>query len=233
MSSSTFDRLIQSRKTAKILREPAQCGELSPEQATDFRQSLQEMIEIAGWAPFHKVAHEQAHRQNGKSSPVPWRFYALEKPACCRLIRFIEQQATEQPDSQWSRAWASKIPRLLAGCSGLVLVTWLPDPPEDGAKPELTDRNIEHIAAASAAVQNLLLAAQARELHNYWSSGGILNDAVIFDYLGIPRNQNLLGAIFLAHPHQPHDSNQPGGLRDQRGGVSDWASWVTLDSDDD
>ncbi|NJL48184.1 MAG: hypothetical protein HC929_12750 [Leptolyngbyaceae cyanobacterium SM2_5_2] len=42
------------------------------------------------------------------------------------------------------------------------MITWLPDPPEQGETPALSENNIEHIAAAAAAVQNLLLAGEAR-----------------------------------------------------------------------
>ncbi len=38
----------------------------------------------------------------------------------------------------------------------------------------VTLTNVEHIAAAYAAIQNLLLAATARGIRNYWSSGGVL-----------------------------------------------------------
>jgi nitroreductase len=231
MIMSDIDRIIRERKTAKILRDPAQCTDLSAEMAATMRQTLEELIEVAGWAPFHKVADKQAHRQGEMVSPVPWRFYVLEKSACCQVVQFIKDRAERYPDSKWSNAWDSKIPKLLTGCSASIQVTWLPDPPVNGETLELTDRNIEHIAAASAAVQNLLLAAQARNLHNYWSSGGILNDEETFDYLGMPRNQMLLGAIFLIHPEQPYDENRPGGLREQRGAVSDWSTWVMLDSD--
>jgi len=225
--TTSIDKIIRERKTAKILQDPGKCADLPSAADHLVRQALTEMIECAGWAPFHKVANEQAHRREGLSSPVPWRFYVLEKPTCCQLIRFIEQQAADQPESKWVKAAGSKIPRLLAGCSALIQVTWLPDPTDNGAMPEFTERNIEHVAAASAAIQNVLLAAQARGWHNYWSSGGILKDDEIFDYLDMPRNQMLLGAIFLAYPDQPYDTNQPGGLREARGQVSDWCRWIT------
>ncbi len=222
------DQIIQGRKTAKILRDPKQCETLAPDTSMYMRETLKELVAVAGWAPFHKVANEQEHRQGLMKSIVPWRFYVLEKPTCCRLIQYIEIQAHNNNDPKWSKAWESKIPKLLAGCSALIQVTWLPDPSESD-NPELTTNNIEHIAAASAAVQNLLLASQARNLHNYWSSGGILKDQDIFDRLGIPRNQKLLGAIFITHPDQAYDNNQGGGLRDKRGEMNDWTTWVSLD----
>lgn len=228
----SVEHIIRERKTAKLLQNPTQCSDLSSKMAAEVRGALQAMIEVAGWAPFHKVANEQAHRQDGMASPVPWRFYVLEKPDCCRVMRFIEQQAEANPESKWTKAAGSKVPKLLAGCSALVLVTWLPDPPKEGDTPELSLNNMEHIAAASAAIQNLLLVAQGRGWHNYWASGGILREDESFAYLNIPQNQILLGALYLAHPDQPHAENIPGGLRNQRGEVSEWAKWVRLSEED-
>ena len=81
------------------------------------------------------------------------------------------------------------------------------------------------IAATSAAVQSFLLAATERGLTTYWSSGGYLRDAATFDYLGIPTEQILLGAVFVF----PNDGGEriPGGLRDKRSGHAGWSRWVT------
>lgn len=227
--TSAVDHVIENRKTAKILRDPAQCSALPEDVHSALHEMLQDMIALAGWAPFHKLAHKQTHQQETLNAIVPWRFYVLEKPACCRLIAFLQAQAEAQPDSKWTRAWGSKIPKLLSGCGALVIVTWLPDPSKSGDEPDLNENNIEHIAATSAAIQNLLLLAEARDLHSYWSSGGILNDADVFAYLNIPKSQRLLGAIFIAPETGPHDENQPGKLRDQRGQPETWSTWLTLE----
>ncbi|MFQ3647981.1 MAG: nitroreductase family protein [Anaerolineae bacterium] len=221
-----IDDVIRQRRTGKPLRDMARCDDAASIHA-EVAAALPEVIETAGYAPYHKLAHE-SHRQANLTSIVPWRFYPLDKPACCCLLRRLETHAHAHPDSKWSKAWDSKIPKLLAGCSALVLVTWLPDPAPDGSLPLLNENNIEHIAAASAAVQNLLLAATARGWHNYWSTGGILRDADVFAWLGIPANQLLLGAIFLAHPDAPLDAVEGGSLREKRGTPADWSRWVTL-----
>jgi nitroreductase len=224
---SAVDHVIRKRKTAKILRDPDNCG--STQDLTDFNEAVRASVEVAGWAPFHKTVHKPTHCMGELTSPVPWRFYVLEKATCCAVVDFISAQAQVNPNSHWHKAWGSKIPKLLAGCGAVVLATWLPDPAEDGGAPELTENNIEHIAAASAAVQNLLLAAEARGLHTYWSSGGILKDAAIFAYLSIAPQEKLLGAIFLAPHDAPHDANEPGGLRDKRGAPAAWSRWVNLE----
>ena len=80
-----------------------------------------------------------------------------------------------------------------------------------------TLRNMEHIAAASAAIQNVLLGATARALPNYWSSGGMLRHKELRNFLKIPLNELMIGCLFVF----PKDSDtrgadiKPGKLRDQ------------------
>jgi nitroreductase len=224
------DEVIRERKTAKVLRDPADCPPGTAEDwlPPDFVEQVRQAVAVAGWAPFHKAVHRETHLTGALASPVPWRFYILERASCCALVAHIRARAAAQPESKWSKAWGSKIPRLLAATGALVLITWLPDPPAEGQAPALTDNNMEHIAAAAAATQNLLLAAEARGLHTYWSSGGILGDAEAFALVGIPAPQKLLSAIFLAPPGAPHDAIEPGALRDKRGDPAQWSAWPTV-----
>ncbi len=226
---AAVDHVIRERKTLKVLRDPNDCRELSPETTQALRQAIRDSLEVAGWAPFHKPAHKEAHLREGLPSVVPWRFYVLEKPGCCALLDRLRVQAQAQADSKWSRAWESKLTRVLAGTGAVVLTTWLPDPAPSGGAPELTENNQEHIAAASAAVQNLLLATEARGLRTYWSTGGILRDADVFAWLGIPANQILLGAVFLAPDELPHDALEGGSWRERRGGPAEWSTWIAAE----
>jgi len=223
----TVSAVIRRRRTAKRLLDPAsRTTPLSVDQA----ERLQAMLATAGPAPVPKRAHD-VHRSPPQDSPVPWRFHVLEQADAQALNGWLEARALAEPDGRWERAWNSKIPALLAAAGALVLVTWLPDPPASGAAtstPELTLGNVEHIAAASAAVQNLLLAAEARGWYGYWSSGGVLRDPALFEHLGIDGRERLLGSIFLAPPDATFERNVPGGLREQRGPASGWARRVTL-----
>lgn len=223
---AAVDHVIRDRRTLKVMRDPNECQDLTADVAADLYAAVRDSIEVAGWAPFHKPAHKDAHLGQGLSSVVPWRFYVLEKPVCCALLARLKSLAQAQPDTKWSRAWESKIPRILSGSGAVVLATWLPDPSPTGGAAELSENNQEHIAAASAAVQNLLLAAEARGLRTYWATGGILKDTEVFAWLGIPANQILLGAIFLTPTELPHDALETGSWRDKRGAPSNWSVWI-------
>jgi len=107
---------------------PEQIAEAKALWTPEHHQSLKQMIEGAGWAPFHRRANEQSHRQGPLGAAMPWRFHVLEGQACIELVNFLEQQSLSQSDPKWSRAWQSKIKNMLAACGALVQVTWLPDP---------------------------------------------------------------------------------------------------------
>ena len=217
-----IDSVIQSRKTLKVL------GDLdSPmDIPDDFTQRIDESIKVANWAPFHYPANA-IHRQGAMDSVVPWRFYALSQDVCLELGYCLTKSASSKIAKE------EKIVRMLSACGGLVMVTWLPDPliddPNQSEKKRIARQTVrdEHIAAAGAATQNLLLAAEARKMQTYWSSGGILQSAACFDLCGIPENQKLMGAIFM-FPQQHQMETISGKLRDKRGAQDSWMSWVKI-----
>ncbi len=213
-----IDDAIRTRKTVKMQVEPD-----SPLPAdTDIRATLEELVSLAGWAPFHKAC-DRSHR--GASRVVePWRFYILEAAACRKLIAPVNEKA-KRP---------GRVPYILAAADALIQVTWLPDPVEEGADPVAdgsyapTMTNQEHIAATAAAVQTLLLAATARGLTTYWSSGGFLRSPEMFELMGIPGEQILLGSVFVFPDTYESETWSPGGMRVRRSEAEAWAAWVDL-----
>lgn len=209
-AAQVVDETIRNRRTVKVLAKQAQ-------PLTDIRQVVEELVETAAWAPFHLPSHADHHQ--GLNSPVPWRFYMLDAAQC----RQLAEQLTEKR--------YGKIVDMLNSAQALIQATWLPlklnDDCEELYEPTLA--NMENIAAASAAVQNLLLAATARNIPNYWSSGGILRSDEIFEQMGIATQEILLGSIFL-FPTEDETGDEVehaySKRRDTRGDVSGWARWV-------
>lgn len=211
------DAAIRQRKTCKVLSDT----DFPP---PDTKTLVDELLQLAGMAPFHRACDE-SHRQSAETDGIePWRFHAVDAADCRRLKRLIPQEN------------AGKIPAMLAATDALILATWLPNPRADerpsmsSAEPafEPTLANMEHIAAASAAVQNLLLAATARGVPNYWSSGGVLRSEEVLRLLKISIREILLGAIFL-FPSQTRGAEVVGSkLREHRGAPSRWSRWVQL-----
>ena len=238
MHMRPVERAIRLRKTSKVLLPIELRHEQQALWKVEHTHKLKQMLESAAWAPFHKRAHEQ-HLNADLAAPMPWRFHVVDHEACTRLLGFLEEQAMANPDSKWSRAWLSKIKEMLSACGVLVQATWLPDPSVasesiedspvssvDYSVIEFSQKNIEHVAAASSAVQSLLVAAQSYEWLSYWSSGGILRDGDVFDYMGISRQEQLLGSLFLTPEAHSAARILDGGLRDQRGDLAGWVNWV-------
>lgn len=198
----------RARKTLKLLGDPA-----NPAPATGLdRATVEALVEAAGWAPFHRPAH--AAREAGNPVCEPWRFTMLDAPACRALL----PRLSEIPKPP------GKIANMLAVADALLLVTWVPEPSDAGW--EATEFNMEHIAAGSAAIQTLLLAATEQGIHSYWSSGGALGTAEAFEMLGIDAGDVLLGAIFL-FPDPPETAEAvPGKMRDKRSDRTAWSRWV-------
>ncbi len=204
-----IEQTARARKTLKLLGNPA-----APAPATGLsRETVEALVAAAGWAPFHRPAH----RAREGTDPVvePWRFTMLDAPGCRALL----PRLSEIPKPP------GKIADMLAVADALILVTWLPEPSEESW--QATDFNMEHIAAGSAAIQTLLLAATERGIGNYWSSGGCLGTTEAFALLGIDPTDILLGAIFL-FPDPPANAEAvPGKMREKRSHPGAWSRWVT------
>jgi len=213
MNLQTLAEIIHARKTEKVLA-------VEPQPVSEGASVADEVFELAAWAPFHRPADESHRRDREESALMPWRFYVIDA-AGCRTLR------AELMDKD-----SSKIIQMLATTAALVQATWLPNPPKEETSGlfEPTLENMEHLAAASAAVQNLLLAATASGLRNYWSSGGILRREEVFSRLGIPHQEILLGSIFLFPAEVGEAKIATSKMREQRGPLGGWVKRVDLQS---
>lgn len=206
-TSLSLDEVIQARATTKVFAE-------EPRESTTDRQLIHRMLTAAGWAPFHRPAHK-SHCDGNLSSLVPWRAYTVDSDGC----RELRTRLLDAGD-------AGKLPQMLAAADGLIQVTWLPDPHDGDDDYAPSINNMEHIAAAGAAIQNMLLVATEQGVPTYWSSGGALRQSQVFDWLGIPDQEILLGAIFLFPSDETETTRVPGKLRDRRGELNEWSRSV-------
>ena len=214
-NNNMISQIIRSRQTSKVLGDIDQ-----PLESTGLeREEIDVWLEAAGNAPFHYQA-ERLHREK-LASQVPWRMYKLDAHACRELLSELKISAPE----------AGKILNMLAACDALILATWTPDQCDaDQFMFKGTERNMEHIAAASAAVQNLILMATGAGYRTYWSSGGVLRTPVVFERFDIPLCEILLGAIFIYPDDVGSSEIKEGKLKDARGELKDWSRWVSPSS---
>ena len=213
----SVDWAIQNRVTEKVLsKSGAVDPQGGPEQLEQIERTIRDAISVAGWAPFH-------YDRKADGIAEPWRMHWLKCEACRKLAAEFETIVDEIKPG-------NKIPRMLDACSSMVLVTWIPQEHfENPAKLEKV--NEEHLAAASAAVQNLLLALQARGFGTYWSSGGQLRDKSVFAKLNIDPSQKLLAAVFIDSEFFTNDQNVDrisGSQRVKRSPDQEWLRSVEV-----
>ena len=212
---AALSRLLRARATAKVLGDPD-----APLPPSRRRGSVDRLLADAAWAPFHYPRPEG--ERGALPSPVPWRAWALDAPECRALLDRIRAEELS----------AGIVADMLAAADAAVLLTWRPaggrraeDDPAGAFDGSLV--NMEHVAAAGAMAQSLLLGATAMGWRSYWSSGGVLRGAPVTGWLGVPAQELSLGAVFL-FPAEGGREARSGKLRGLRGGVGDWARWCEV-----
>ena len=180
---------------------------------------MDELVNLASTAPHHFPCHA-SHQVGEQDSPAPWRFHCLSASVCRDLMSHVLTLD----------GLVDKLAGMLAAADGLILATWLPDPPSEPLPADLlfepTRRNMEHVAGVAAAVQNILLGATARGIRTYWGSGGALRRSEVMPRLGISPEQVLLGALFLFPDEDGHGESKGGARRGTQGAQETWARWV-------
>jgi nitroreductase len=143
------------------------------------KNTLTTWLELACLAPTHRLTQ-------------PWRFAVLNQPAITRLGQFLihEPQIAAVPDPAKGAAKLEKLLSRLPSVGAIVQVVWQRD-----ANPAI---DLEEHAAASAAVQNLLLAAHADGYAGYWSTTAALGHPLTLAWCGFdPAQHGFLGSVWL------------------------------------
>ncbi|HET8865168.1 MAG TPA: nitroreductase family protein [Gracilimonas sp.] len=215
----TTDESIRARKTLKLRVDPE--NPLPVTKGEEFKETIKELIELAGKAPFHYESNEE-QRSDALQGKEPWRFHVLDGESCRSFLRALNQEKPmKAPEG---------IRQMLAAADGLILATWLPERTRKLSRrfhPNL--KNMEHIAATGAAIQNLWLAATSRGINAYWSSGGVIRKSKVMEFLGIPKDEILLGAVFLFPDEYPEGvETKTGKNAENRGEIGDFMDWIEV-----
>jgi len=219
---------ISKRATAKVLAPEPWEATLSEAEQADLIQTL---LTAASYAPYHYTTSERYKDEStGLISELPYRCYTLDARNARGLADWLQQEDVA----------AGKVINMLWAAEAVIAISWLPDvfgkqPKDDERAFEPVPfvgnlRNMEHVAAASAAAQNVLLTATELGYLNYWSSGGMLRQKVVRDKIGIPMREVMLGFLFVF----PADSEKrgaevkPGKNREKGKALKTWSKAVRL-----
>ncbi len=122
----------------------------------------------------------------------PWRFVVLTGKGRERLGEIMAASFRAKFPDLPSEALEKERQKPLR--APLLIVVAAEKPTEPKVK------EIENICAASAACQNILLAAQALGLGAIWRTGETASDVEVKQFLGLAPDQPLLGFLYLGYP---------------------------------
>jgi nitroreductase len=140
------------------------------------RQVIEELIELATCAPNHRLTE-------------PWRFTVITGTQRERLGRLWGQRAAANADPLQRDKIVENEIRKLYRAPAIVVVSTRSDP-----NPEIAE---EDFAATAAAVENMLLAANARGLAAMWRTGRMVHDPEVKKFLGLDPGDKIVASIYL------------------------------------
>ncbi|MBG9376367.1 nitroreductase [Panacibacter sp. DH6] len=167
----TLQHIIRNRRSSK----PALMNGKSIDDST-----IQQLLELADWAPTH------GHTE-------PWRFvvYGGEK-----VKEFCNDHASlykaNTPEEKFMHATYDKLQRQGDLVSHIILVYM-----KRGNNPKIPV--LEEIAAASCAVENVLLGASTLNVAVLWGSGGMTHHPAMKQYLNLAEEDVVLGILYLGY----------------------------------
>lgn len=173
--------IIRQRRTAKLA---TMNGEKIPDE------QVKELLELAHWAPTH-----------GRTEP--WHFFIYTGEA-------LKQFGKDHADLHWSltpeekrlEATYEKLKHNGDNASHLIIAVM-----KRGTNEKIP--YVEEVAAASAAIQNMLLGATALGIASFWSSGGLTHNPALKEYLKLGPDDVVLGLIYLGYTdEQPAEGSR-------------------------
>ncbi|MDB4896240.1 MAG: nitroreductase [Firmicutes bacterium] len=189
----------------EAIRSRASIGKVLPEPVD--RALVEQILEAGTWAPNHH------HTE-------PWRFFVLtgegRKPLG-RVMAAVAAAKMADPESPENQA---RLHNEAAKALRAPVIIAVSAHPTD--KPNIV--RVEEVAAASAAVQNMLLAAHALGLGAVWRTGPATLHPLTKQLFGLGPEDELVGFVYLGHP----DMQAPPR---HRIATTDKTTWIDTDQE--
>jgi nitroreductase len=146
------------------------------------RRTLEELLELARWAPNHNLTN-------------PWRFRVVGPRALDHLKQAAGELAAQDAPAgadvaELARVAAAKLDR----APTLVVVS------VKRSEDEIQDEEDLHAAAVAAYI--VLLGAHARGLAGYWRTPAVLRGKAGRAAVGLPADERFVGLLYLGHARQ-------------------------------
>ena len=166
-----IEQVISNRRSTK----PAALNGKKINDAT-----IKRLLALANWAPTH-------------GSTEPWRFVVYSGDAVKRFC--LDHAEMYKQATAADKFMAAKYEKQLHNgdkASHIVLVYM-----KRGSNPNITVQ--EEICATAAAVQNILLGAEALGLAVLWSTSGMVMHPAMKEYLALGEGDMMIGMLYMGY----------------------------------
>lgn len=192
MNDNAFTTLSNTIKTRRSIKPAMMNGNKAP------NGHIAALLELADWAPNH-------------GNTQPWKFFVYADP-----VSFCQQHAELYQRSNNSEMFNpttfNNLTHMGDKVSHIVVAVM-----QRGDLPKIPA--FEEIAAASAAIQNILLGATALSMASFWSTGGMTLRPEMKDFLDLREEDQVMGILYLGYADE-----QPEGKR--KIPLQDKVSWI-------
>lgn len=193
MDNSNFSVVSNTIKTRRTIKPGQMNGQKIP------NGHVAALLELADWAPNH-------------GNTQPWNFIVYEDAKLFAQQHADLYQRSSTPDTFNPTTFAN-LGSMGNNVSHVVLAVM-----KRGDLPKIPP--FEELAAASAAVQNILIGATALNIASFWSTGGMSLRPEMKDFLGLTEDDQFLGILYLGYSDE-----QPEGKR--KAPIEEKIKWVT------
>ncbi len=163
-------------------------------------QHIVQLLTLANWAPTHAFTE-------------PWRFVVYSGGA---VKKFCFDQAElyklHEPPATFNAAKYEKQLHNGDNTSHLIAAYM-----KRGSNPNISE--LEEICATAAAIQNILLGAEALGIATLWSTGGMVLRPEMKNYLGLDEADKVIGLLSLGYTEE---TPRPG----RRGPAAAKTKWI-------
>ncbi|HWB27362.1 MAG TPA: nitroreductase [Chitinophagaceae bacterium] len=171
----TVEKVIKNRRSTK----PAVLNGKKIDNKT-----IQRLLELANWAPTHGFTE-------------PWRFIVYSGEAVTRFCHeHAELYKASTPADKFNSGKYEKQKHNGNNASHIILVYM-----QRGSNPNITA--LEEICATAAAVQNILLGAEALGISVLWSTGGAVLQPAMKEYAGLGEHDVMIGLLYMGYTDEP------------------------------
>lgn len=147
-------------------------------------QQISQLLELANWAPTHGLTE-------------PWRFIVYSGDAIQQFGQHhAEMYKANTPPDKFNPSKYEK--QLHNGDKASHLIAAYM---KRGNNANITV--LEEICSTAAAVQNILLGAEALGISVLWSTGGVILQPAMKEYLGLNEEDTMIGLLFMGYTNEP------------------------------